>query len=71
MVLRDRDERRTTHVLERGVWDKKGAEVTAGFPSVLNQPDLAEPAKAGTRLNLAQWLVDPNHPLTARVAVTR
>lgn len=71
MVLRDRDERRTTHVLERGVWDKKGAEVTAGFPSVLNQPDLAEPAKDGTRLNLAQWLVDPNHPLTARVAVNR
>ncbi len=56
------------HVLERGEYDKPGEEVSPGVPAVL--PDLPEDAP-GNRLGLAQWLVDPAHPLTARVAVNR
>ena len=71
MVLRDRKERRTSNVLIRGVWDKKGEEVQAGFPSVLGVPVPETNTDAPTRLELARWLMHPDHPLTARVAVNR
>ena len=52
----------------RGEYDKKGEQVSAGVPAVL--PPL--PAGAPTnRLGLAQWLVAPENPLTARVWVNR
>jgi hypothetical protein len=57
---------RTTHVLIRGDFLRPGIEVEPGTPAVL------PPLKAGekkTRLELAQWLVDPANPLTARVTV--
>lgn len=64
MVLQERAEPRTTHVLERGVWDAKGAEVAPGvLPAILDWP--AEETR--TRLDLAKWLVSPENPLTARV----
>jgi len=64
MVLNERPEARKTHILERGVWDAKGAEVTPGvIPAILDWP--AE--KTRTRLDLARWLVSPENPLTARV----
>lgn len=66
MVLNERPEARTTHILERGVWDAKGAEVAPGvIPAILDWP--AE--KTQTRLDLAKWLVAPENPLTARVVV--
>ncbi|WDQ15582.1 PSD1 and planctomycete cytochrome C domain-containing protein [Rhodopirellula sp. P2] len=65
MVLKEREKPRDTHVLLRGVWDAKGDVVQpAVLPSVLEWP--AE--KARTRLDLANWIVDPKNPLTARVA---
>ncbi|KLU02835.1 putative transmembrane protein [Rhodopirellula islandica] len=65
MVLKEREKPRDTHVLLRGVWDAKGDVVQpAVLPSVLDWP--AE--KARTRLDLANWIVDPENPLTARVA---
>jgi len=67
MVMRDRKERRVTHVLQRGAWDKPGEVVEPGTPSAL--PALADAPK--NRLGLARWIVDPANPLTARVAVNR
>ncbi len=69
MVMRERSTPRKTNVLIRGAYDKYGDEVTAALPSTLESPDL--PAEADSRLDLANWLVDPDHPLTARVTVNR
>jgi hypothetical protein len=56
------------HVLNRGLYDQMRDEVHPTVPSVL--PPL--PASAPrNRLGLAQWLVEPSNPLTARVTVNR
>lgn len=72
MIMEDlpSDKMRTTYVLNRGQYDKpmKNQPVKAGVPAAL--PALPKDAP-GNRLGLAQWLVQPNHPLTARVAVNR
>lgn len=66
MVLRERKDARTTHVLVRGVWDAKGDEVKpAMLPSILKWPE----EKSQSRLDLAKWIVDRQNPLTARVVV--
>ncbi len=66
MVLGEREQRRATHILQRGVWDQKGDEVNPSFPeSILARTTDGEQ----TRLDLARWLVDPDNPLTARVIV--
>ena len=57
-------------VLPRGNWmDDSGEEVQPGVPAFLPQPA----AKEGrfTRLDLAQWLVARDNPLTARVLANR
>ncbi len=64
MVLAERPEARKTHILLRGVWDKKGEEVQPHVPAAL-APDLE--AQPRTRLGLAEWLVGRNQPLTSRV----
>lgn len=62
------DERRKTFIQIRGNFLSKGDEVSPGVPAVFHAfPDDAEP----TRLALAQWLVDRDNPLTARVVVNR
>jgi len=66
MVMEEQRMPRKTHVLIRGQYNVRGEQVTAGIPSSL--PPLPENA-ANNRLGFAQWLVDPTHPLTARVAV--
>ncbi len=68
LVTRERPERRMAHFLNRGAYDKPGDEVQRNVPAVL--PPLPEDAP-DNRLGLARWLVDPGHPLTARVAVNR
>jgi hypothetical protein len=72
MVMQDVPGLRKTHVLLRGAYDKPGAEVTAGVPEAFGPPlPEAEGGAAADRLALARWLVDPRHPLTARVFVNR
>ncbi|MDR3633818.1 MAG: DUF1553 domain-containing protein, partial [Isosphaeraceae bacterium] len=68
MIMRERAEPRVTHVLLRGAYDKPGEVVLPGVPASLPPLPTAEPAN---RLVLARWLVAPDHPLTARVAVNR
>ncbi|HND52678.1 MAG TPA: DUF1553 domain-containing protein, partial [Pirellulaceae bacterium] len=68
MVMRERDQPRTTSILVRGAWDKPGDKVTHGVPSAL--PPLP-PDAPSNRLALARWLMAPEHPLTARVTVNR
>ena len=56
------------HVLTRGQYDQPGEKVSAGVPAVFAE---LPGDKTANRLALANWLVDPNHPLTARVTVNR
>jgi hypothetical protein len=68
MVMDEMSKPRDTFVLARGDYRNKTDKVSAAVPAVL--PPLPSDAKAN-RLGLAKWLVDPSHPLTARVAVNR
>jgi mono/diheme cytochrome c family protein len=64
-------EPRTMRVLPRGNWlDASGEEVQPAFPAALPRRDVA-PTSRLSRLDLARWLVDPRHPLVARVFVNR
>ena len=68
MVMAEMATPRDTFVLPRGAYDKPGEKVSAAVPAFL--PPLP-PGAPNNRLGLAKWLVDPAHPLTARVAVNR
>jgi hypothetical protein len=68
MVAREMEKSRETFLLMRGEYDKKGDKVEPGVPSIL--PPLPKGAPTN-RLGFARWLVDPGHPLTARVTVNR
>lgn len=61
------DFRRRTYMFERGNWLTKGKEVHPGTPKML-PPFVSYPKN---RLGLAQWIVSPENPLTARVTVNR
>lgn len=70
MVLAERTEPRSTHILLRGVWDKKGEVVPPDVPSavaVWGIDGMSEGPR--TREQLARWIVSRDNPLTARVIV--
>ena len=68
MVMGDLPEPRPTFVLDRGNYDAPTKRVEPGVPEAVlpYQEELPE-----NRLGLAQWMFDPQHPLTARVFVNR
>jgi hypothetical protein len=68
MVMDQRKQPRETFILVRGTYNKPADKVTAGVPKIL--PPLPQGEEVN-RLALAKWLVDPQHPLTARVTVNR
>jgi hypothetical protein len=68
-ISREREEPLPAHVLIRGQYDKPGDKVSPETPSFL--PPLKPRGSRPDRLDLARWMVDPAHPLTARVAANR
>jgi hypothetical protein len=68
MVMRERDQPRETFILEKSLYNKPTEPVAHGTPAVLS---VLAPGAPKNRLALAQWLVAPEHPLTARVTVNR
>jgi hypothetical protein len=68
MVMVEMPNPRPTHVLLRGEYDKPGQRVFPGIPAVFGPFPKGLP---NNRLGFAQWLVRPDNPLTARVAVNR
>lgn len=64
------------YLLKGGTYDAYGAEVEPGFLSVIEpRPATITPCdkavSTGRRTALANWLTDPNNPLTGRVLVNR
>jgi len=70
MVLHELKKPRATYRLERGVYNQpdKSEQLHPAIPPVLGAWNKKWPRN---RLGLARWLVDPKHPLTARVTVNR
>ncbi len=71
MVINDSPKPRDSNIYVRGERFRKGDIVPRQFLEIASGPD-RKPFKEGSgRLELAQAIVDPNNPLTARVAVNR
>ncbi|MFK7777998.1 MAG: PSD1 and planctomycete cytochrome C domain-containing protein [Gimesia sp.] len=68
MIMQDLAKPRATFLLERGQYNEPRDQVSANVPAIF--PAMAKTAPKN-RLGFAKWLVDPSHPLTARVAVNR
>jgi hypothetical protein len=67
-VMQERPQEAMAFVLFRGEYDKRRDPVKPNTPKVL--PPLPSDLPKN-RLGLAQWLLRPEHPLTARVTVNR
>lgn len=66
MVMQEGNAKQT-HVHTKGAYDQLAEPVTAMTPTILPRPNSEKP----DRIALADWLMRPDHPLTARVAVNR
>ena len=62
------DKRRQSHLLNKGNFLDPGEAVEPGVPAAFHSFPNDAPAN---RLGLARWLISPDNPLTARVAVNR
>src|SRR5262249_52269071 len=71
MVFRDLDVPRDSFVMLRGQYDKPGEKVQPGTPAILPPLNPAKPGARLNRLDLANWIVSPENPLTARVTASR
>jgi hypothetical protein len=70
IVTRSTPNKRTVRVLPRGDFlNESGPVVTAALPSYLPKPTIE--GREPNRLDLAQWLISRENPLTARVLVNR
>jgi hypothetical protein len=70
VIATERIRPRVTRVLPRGNWmDDSGEIVEPAVPAFLAKLDTN--GRRATRLDLANWIVSPSNPLTARVFVNR
>jgi hypothetical protein len=70
MIMDDLPKGRQTYVLARGQYDGPRMDQPVE-PQVPEHIFPARSGQPGNRLGLARWLMDPGHPLTARVTVNR
>ncbi len=68
MTMQEMAPARPTFLLKRGSYDAPGDRVQRDTPASIGA---LPPNAPRNRLGLAQWMVDRNNPLTARVAVNR
>ncbi len=68
LVFRERSQPKPAFILERGEYDQPKDAVERATPAFL--PPMRDDMPKN-RLGFAQWLLDPGHPLTARVTVNR
>ena len=68
LVMNEKDTPPSARILERGEYDKPKEVVFADVPESLGGLPASTPKN---RMGLAQWLVDADNPLTARVTVNR
>lgn len=69
LIMKERAKPRPAHIMARGAYDSPGEPVERNTPGFL--PPMKESEGQRTRRDLADWLVDPSNPLTARVTVNR
>jgi hypothetical protein len=68
-VFRDAETPRDTFIAMRGAYNKLGDKVEPTTPAAFHP--LKKSGARATRLDLANWLVAPENPMTARVTVNR
>jgi hypothetical protein len=68
-VFRDAETPRDTFIAMRGAYNKLGDKVEPTTPAAFHP--LKKTGDRATRLDLANWLVAPENPMTARVTVNR
>ncbi len=68
IIAEKKDSSPVAHILTRGNYAAKGEQVSAATPQAL---PVLQPEPARNRLGLAQWLMEKQNPLTARVTVNR
>ena len=67
-VIRERESPGATYLRVRGQWNRQGIQVGPQPPAFLPQ---APGSGRAARLDLAEWMLSEDNPLTARVAVNR
>jgi hypothetical protein len=60
-----------TRVLPRGNWQDESGEIVSPAPPAFLAKGAPPSAERATRLDLADWIVSPENPLTARTQVNR
>ncbi len=72
MAVRDSGQGEDAFICIRGEVDNRGPQVARGFLQVCGEDsEVRLPNDQSGRLQLARWITDPDHPLTARVIVNR
>jgi len=69
MVMKERKDIKPAYILEMAQYDRPGDKVERNTPEFL--PPLKKKGKVASRMDLAEWFVAKENPLTARIAVNR